>query len=217
MLGVVRSPASSRRFSATADRRWWPTSRRSASCGHPCAGQRGGRSPTRSLHPMRVLAATLAAIAIVACRRARQRRRWCRADDYVVSRTSACRPTACARYQYNPRVLDLVRARFRAARVFDRGGLPLATGDPAMARRARGRTTRSLASLPTCILRRADRALLSARRRGLPPARRCADPRRTGAQATRRTSSATPRPACAASTITPRLSGRWMPPADPRR
>jgi hypothetical protein len=59
-----------------------------------------------------------------------------RADRYVVRPHLSLQADGVARYQYNPRVLDLVRA-LRGGSVFDRAGRVLATGDPELARQAR--------------------------------------------------------------------------------
>jgi cell division protein FtsW (lipid II flippase) len=59
-----------------------------------------------------------------------------RADRYVVRPHLSLQADGVARYQYNPRVLDLVRALPRGT-VFDRAGRVLATGDPELARQAR--------------------------------------------------------------------------------
>jgi cell division protein FtsW (lipid II flippase) len=59
-----------------------------------------------------------------------------RADRYVVKPHLSLQADGVARYQYNPRVLDLVRALPRG-NVFDRAGRVLATGDPELARQAR--------------------------------------------------------------------------------
>ena len=59
-----------------------------------------------------------------------------RADRYVVRPHLSLQADGVARYQYNPRVTDLVRALPRGS-VFDRAGRVLATGDPQLARQAR--------------------------------------------------------------------------------
>jgi cell division protein FtsW (lipid II flippase) len=59
-----------------------------------------------------------------------------RADRYVVRPHLSLQADGVARYQYNPRVIDLVRALPRGS-VFDRAGRVLATGDPELARQAR--------------------------------------------------------------------------------
>ena len=89
-------------------------------------------------------------------------RRWCspaccvdvqlvRADRYVVRPHLSLQADGVARYQYNPRVLDLVRALPRGT-VFDRAGRVLATGDPELARQART-TYQKLGVAPngTCV------------------------------------------------------------------
>jgi hypothetical protein len=59
-----------------------------------------------------------------------------RADQYAVKPHLSLQADGVARYQYNPRVLDLVRMLPRG-NVLDRTGRVLATGDPALARQAR--------------------------------------------------------------------------------
>jgi cell division protein FtsW (lipid II flippase) len=59
-----------------------------------------------------------------------------RADRYVVRPHLSLQADGVARYQYNPRVLDLVRLLPRGS-VFDRAGRVLATGDPELAQQAR--------------------------------------------------------------------------------
>ena len=59
-----------------------------------------------------------------------------RADAYVVKPHLGIQADGGRRYQYNPRVLDVLASIPRGS-VFDRRGLPLATSDQAVARRAR--------------------------------------------------------------------------------
>ena len=75
-----------------------------------------------------------------------------RADRYVVKPHLSLQADGVARYQYNPRVLDLVRALPRGS-VFDRAGRVLATGDPELARQARTRRIQKLGVTPngTCV------------------------------------------------------------------
>jgi cell division protein FtsW (lipid II flippase) len=74
-----------------------------------------------------------------------------RADRYVVRPHLSLQADGVARYQYNPRVLDLVRALPRGS-VFDRAGRVLATGDAELARQART-TYQKLGVTPngTCV------------------------------------------------------------------
>ena len=88
--------------------------------------------------PMRVLTATLAAIAIVVVG-VLFNTQVVSADDTVVRPHLGLQADGVRRYQYNQRVLELVATLPRGT-VFDRGGFPMATSDPAMASRARGRT-----------------------------------------------------------------------------
>jgi len=73
------------------------------------------------------------------------------ADRYVVRPHLSLQADGVARYQYNPRVLDLVRGLPRGS-VFDRAGRVLATGDPELARQART-TYQKLGVAPngTCV------------------------------------------------------------------
>ena len=59
-----------------------------------------------------------------------------RADDYVVKPHLGLQADGVRRYQYNQRVLDVVRTIPRGS-VYDRRGLPLATGDAAVVLRSR--------------------------------------------------------------------------------
>jgi cell division protein FtsW (lipid II flippase) len=96
-------------------------------------GGREGAEPFRV--PMRYLARGLgfAALVLVGVLTNVQ---MVRADRYVVRPHLSLQADGVARYQYNPRVLDLVRALPRGT-VFDRAGRVLATGDPELARQAR--------------------------------------------------------------------------------
>ena len=58
-----------------------------------------------------------------------------RANTYAVRPHLGMQADGVRRYQYNPRVLDVL-AKIPRGSVFDRNGLPLATSDDAMARRA---------------------------------------------------------------------------------
>jgi membrane carboxypeptidase/penicillin-binding protein len=59
-----------------------------------------------------------------------------RADSFVVRPHLGLQGDGGRRYAYNPRVLDVARQMVRGS-VFDRRGLPLATGDPAVVERSR--------------------------------------------------------------------------------
>ena len=59
-----------------------------------------------------------------------------RADDYVVRPHLGAQADGGRRYEYNPRVLDIVRQMPRGT-VYDRWGLPLATESPSVVARAR--------------------------------------------------------------------------------
>ena len=97
-----------------------------------------------------------------------------RANEYVVKPHLGLQADGVRRYQYNQRVLDVIREIPRGS-VYDRRGLPLATGDAAVVGRSRdeyntaGRESR-------CHLRRSDRTLLSPRRRGVSSAGRRINP-----------------------------------------
>ncbi len=73
-----------------------------------------------------------------------------RADEFASRRHFGVQADGIGRYQYNPRVLDLVREIPRGS-VYDRTGLALATGSPRVAQRAReGYRRLGLAPNPTC-------------------------------------------------------------------
>jgi len=93
---------------------------------------REGAEPFRA--PMRYLAGTLglAALVLVGVLVDVQ---LVRADRYVVKPHSSVQADGVGRYQYNPRVLDIVRAMPRGT-VFDRAGRVLATGDAGLAKQA---------------------------------------------------------------------------------
>ena len=96
-------------------------------------GGREGAEPFRV--PMRYLTGGLAFAALVLAG-VLANVQLVRADRYVVRPHLSLQADGVARYQYNPRVLDLVRALPRGS-VFDRAGRVLATGDPELARQAR--------------------------------------------------------------------------------
>ena len=60
-----------------------------------------------------------------------------KADEYTVKPHLGIQADGVGRYQYNPRIMDLVR-EIRRGSVLDRAGLTLATGDAAVAQRSRG-------------------------------------------------------------------------------
>ena len=97
------------------------------------------------------------------------------ADDFVVKPHVSFQADGVRRYQYNPRMLDVVRSIPRGT-IYDRSGLPLATGDAALMRDARNEYTKT-GRRAERHLRRTDRALLSAWRRGISSARRFTEPR----------------------------------------
>ena len=65
-----------------------------------------------------------------------------RADDYVVRPHVGVQADGYRRFQYNPRIADVL-ATIPRGTVFDRRGLPLATGEEAVARRAREAYTKA--------------------------------------------------------------------------
>jgi len=100
------------------------------------ASHRGGREGAEPFRvPMRYLAGTLALVALVIVGVLIQVQ-LLRADTFAVKPHLSVQADGVARYQYNPRVLDLVRSLPRGS-VLDRAGRVLATGDPELARRAR--------------------------------------------------------------------------------
>jgi len=58
------------------------------------------------------------------------------ADDYIIRAHLGIQADGGRRFEYNPRVLDIVRLMPRGT-IFDRSGLPLATDDPQVMARAR--------------------------------------------------------------------------------
>ena len=72
-----------------------------------------------------------------------------RADDYVVKPHLGVQSDGGRRFQYNQRVLDVV-ALIPRGTVYDRGGLPLATGDRNVARRARDEYRKHGIDVPAC-------------------------------------------------------------------
>ncbi len=96
-----------------------------------------------------------------------------RADELVVKPHLGIHADGGRRFEYNPRVLDIVRSIPRGT-IYDRRGLPLASDDATSAcRSAPGlRASRHLSGRR---LSRSRRTLLSARRRGVSRPWRCAD------------------------------------------
>ena len=122
-----------------------------------------------------------------------------RADEYLVKPQLGRQADGGRRYQYNPRVLDALRAIPRGT-IFDRNGLPLASNDP------RGSQPRR--RLPTIGWDAGSPTSARTRRRvAIPRDSRCSTSSAmptsatTGAPPTRRTSSVTRKVCCAASTI----------------
>ena len=97
------------------------------------------------------------------------------ADEYVVKPHLGVQADGGRRYAYNPRVLDLVRQLPRGT-VYDRKGLPLATGDPAC-RRRRASGVSAARRLARAGVSESVRTMLSAGRPRLSPARGRADAR----------------------------------------
>ena len=96
-----------------------------------------------------------------------------RADDYVARPHLGVQADGGRRFEYNPRVLDMVRLMPRGT-IYDRQGVPLATDDPAVIASARP----VYAKLGVSIGGRVSecrRTMLPAGRQGLPCARRRAD------------------------------------------
>ena len=99
-------------------------------------GHRGGREGAEPFRvPMRYLSRGLAFAALVLAGVLIDVQ-LVRADRYVVRPHLSLQADGVARYQYNPRVLDVVRLLPRG-NIFDRGGRVLATGDPEVATQAR--------------------------------------------------------------------------------
>ena len=73
------------------------------------------------------------------------------ADEYIVKPHLGVQADGVARYQYNPRVMEVVRSMSRGS-VFDREGLALATGDATIAREALTRyRDLGVAANATCV------------------------------------------------------------------
>ena len=102
---------------------------------HVNRGTVAARAPFRS--PVKYLGATLAASA-VAIAVVLLNVQLVNADAYASRPHFGVQADGVGRYQYNPRVLDLIREIPRG-NVFDRTGLPLATEDARVAQRARER------------------------------------------------------------------------------
>ena len=120
-------------------------------------------------------------------------------DDYVVRPHLGVQADGGRRFEYNPRVLDVVRLMPRGT-IYDRHGLPLATDDREGASPARARPMPNSASRsPTRVRMPANDAIRSAAARFTCSATR--GRARTGARRIPLTSSAMPRTSCAVSTI----------------
>src|SRR6185369_11575396 len=78
------------------------------------------------------------------------------ADEYAVKPHLGVQADGGRRYAYNPRILDVVRQLPRGT-VYDRGGLPLATGDPAVVDAAREAYLRLGVSLDRSCARPSER------------------------------------------------------------
>jgi cell division protein FtsW (lipid II flippase) len=115
------------------------------------AAHRGGREGAEPFRrPMRYLGGTLgfAALVIVGVLAQVQ---LVRADRYVVRPHLSVQGDGVARYQYNPRVLDVLRTLPRGS-VLDRAGRVLATSDAEMAQRARAAYQKlGIAPNGTCV------------------------------------------------------------------
>ena len=135
-------------------------------------GRAGDFAPFRV--PMTWLGAVLAACA-VALRRGRGRTsRSCMRDDYVVRPHLGIQADGARRFEYNPRMLDVVRAAFRAERSTIAAACRWRPKTRSVARR-RAPGVRNARHLACRRLSRSGRALLSARRPRVPPPRRRAD------------------------------------------
>ena len=97
-----------------------------------------------------------------------------RSDDYVVKPHLGVQSDGVRRFQYNQRVLD-VAALIPRGTVYDRRGLPLATGDRTRGAPRARRISKARRRRPR--LRHARRrAVLPSRRRGIPSSWRCLEP-----------------------------------------
>jgi cell division protein FtsW (lipid II flippase) len=100
------------------------------------AAHRGGREGAEPFRvPMRYLGGTLGFVGLVIVG-VLAHVQLVRADDYAVRPHLSVQGDGVARYQYNPRVVDLIRALPRGS-VLDRAGRVLATSDAALAQKAR--------------------------------------------------------------------------------
>ncbi len=173
----------------------------------PGAPRRDPRRPlvrpttsSRSACPMRYLGGHARPLRARARRRRRTRPGRLAPTTTSSSRTSAMHADGGRRFEYNPRMLDLIR-RLPRGTIYDRQR-------PAARDRRRARAcggapgVRSAGDLDRERLSQSGRAVLSAWRQGLSPPRRRAHGQELDAPRTRPTSSATPTPGCAASTTT---------------
>jgi hypothetical protein len=86
------------------------------------------------------------------------------ADDYLVKPHLGVQADGGRRYEYNPRVLDVVR-RLPRGTVYDREGLPLATDDAAVIQHAREGYEKLGVSIAESCPIQANAAIRSAARR----------------------------------------------------
>ena len=125
-----------------------------------------------------------------------------RADDYAVRPHLGRQADGVRRYPIQPARPERAAAICRAARSTTAPACRWPRSDARVAqrggRRLRQGRHRRAAHVPGSVV-----ALLSPRRRDVPPARRCVDAVSTGAPRTRRISSATKKRRCGASTTTP--------------
>jgi cell division protein FtsW (lipid II flippase) len=99
--------------------------------------------------PTRYLGATLAAAALVLIAFILNVQ-LVHADDYVVRPHVGFQADGVRRYQYNPRILDVVRLIPRGT-IYDRSGLPLASSDEALLQKSQAEYTKlGLGSNATC-------------------------------------------------------------------
>ena len=162
------------------------------------------RRPTQCARSARWRRAAVVLLVVMTQRRDRQRRR-----ATSSGRTSACRPTASAAIS-TTRACWTSRAAFRAARSTTAAACRLRPATRDVLGRARAEYAK-LGIAHRRGVRRAARALLSARRRRPSTSSATRRAASTGARRTPRTSSATPTRGCAASTTTRRRSSTERP------